>query len=380
VSVEEDIGAILVVSLLTPFGGTVSAYRWSNSLSCTPWNDVNWRFGVTTGASSTDLNAFRDGANNWNTLKGASNNQFLFSDEVTSGANLIVNWAFMDGPDTDCTTSTTTRYITMDDTRSASYNTYAGAHEIGHTFGMRHTGKTGNLSPDGAPTFPVMGCGPLAEGVLEPQVPRADDVAQAFARVGPRATPNWGFENGTSWWALGGGATLVSTTVYQGTRAVNLPLGGAIRTRIRKAEPGNHRPDACPHINTFTEGVTVQYPVDIDSPVLSSLSWLSFTSSSFTVSGGSDAAAAAPHRIAGPTPNTMNANHARYATIGVSTSATANAAPRRPSRSALATNAPPRPSSTPSSTRARSIGMLSSVTVPRSRVSHVQRLLRCCVL
>ncbi len=280
---------------------------------------MNWRFGTTTGASSTDLAAFEDGANNWNTLRGASDNQFLFSDEVTTGANVVVNWAIDVTANTNCTTSTTTRYITMDYEEALSINTYAAAHEIGHAHGMRHTGRTDNLSPDGAPTFPLMGCSPRP--AVPPQVPLADDVAQAFARVGPRATANWGFENGTSWWTLGGGASLVSTTVYQGTNAVNLPPGGSVRMRIRKAEPGNHRlvarwrpaaidvtgdvnflvsavsvnyttypfdADACPEINTFTEGATVQYPVDIDSPVLSALSWLSFTSSSFTVSGGSE--------------------------------------------------------------------------------------------
>jgi hypothetical protein len=315
---KKSIGTILVLSLLIPLTGTASAYRRSHSPLCTPWTDVNWRFGNTNGTTSTDLAAFRDGANNWNTLRGANNNQFLFSDEVSSGANVVVNWDEDVTASTNCS-STTIRYITMDYDEPLSINTYAAAHEIGHTFGMRHTGRTDNLSPDGAPTFPLMGCGP--QPASPPQVPLADDVAQAFARVGPRATPNWGFENGSSWWTLGGGASLVSTTVYGGTKAVNLPPGGWIRARIRKAEPGNHRmvarwrpaatdpsdhvtfqvsavsvdytnypfgADACPHINTFTEGATVTYPIDEDEPVNFAGTYKSFVSPSFTVTGGSE--------------------------------------------------------------------------------------------
>jgi len=63
-------------------------------------------------------------------------------------------------------------------------------HEVGHAHGIRHSGNKDNLAPDGAPLQPLMACSPTPN-VTEI---RADDAAQAFDRFGPRATPNWGFE------------------------------------------------------------------------------------------------------------------------------------------------------------------------------------------
>lgn len=305
---------LLAAALVLVGADAADAYRRPDGSPCTPRGALRWRFASNGDSTAAQRDIFRDNVDDWDYLRTSTGAKFLSSVETTTDVNVDVRWATNVVPSTNCTN--TVRVITLDSDDSDLYIAFASTHEAGHAHGMRHTGDKDNLTPDGAPAFPVMGCGPLPDPL--PTAPLGDDVAQAYTRFGPRATPNWGFENGLSFWTRSSSNVVQSTTAYEGSNSVLLPPGEWIRTRVRIAEPGLHRmvaryqatasgasqnlrfrvsmvsvdydtypfdSDACPEIKFFTEGSTIQNPVDTNKTPTAS--WQLF-SQDFTVSGGSE--------------------------------------------------------------------------------------------
>lgn len=161
-----------------------------------------------------------------------------------------------------------------------------------------------NLAPDGGPLLPLMGCGSAqSTGQI-----MADDAAQAFNRFGPRATPNWGFEQGLAYWTPV--STGTSPFAYQGSTAAYLNSGGNISTRVRIAESGNYRytvryqatsgsfsgnvlfrawvgtvdyastpipGQGCPNLNNFTEQTGGQVTTPVNTTRVPTTSWALFS-------------------------------------------------------------------------------------------------------
>lgn len=309
--------AAAMMAVLLVFGPSLDgeAYRRPDSSVCTAWSALRWKFTNPGAASSTDLATFRANVDDWNTLDSYDGNPFMSSVESTTSVNVNVEWQNDVTPNTDCVSSTVLRTIYIDPLDPDSYIAYAAAHEAGHAHGMRHTGAGDNLTPDGAATFPLMGCGPQ---LSYPNDPRGDDVAQAFTRFGVRATPNWGFENGANWWTRSSTTGVVTTTsnVYSGTTSMLMAPGTWIKTRVRVAEPGLHRmvaafrgdasasgtvrflvqvypvtyatwpipADGCPALNSATLG-SLQTPLDQTRSV--STTWQTFSQDLAAISGGS---------------------------------------------------------------------------------------------
>jgi hypothetical protein len=257
---------------------------------------VRWRFTVLGQSAADDLASFRSNVDDWDSLEDHNGNSFMSTVEAAANTNTDVQWVVGSLNNTTCSANGV-RVITLDPMGGdQNYIAYVSAHEAGHAHGMRHSGHDDNLTPSlpTTPMFPLMGCMPLPAS--EPTGPRGDDVAQAFNRFGPRATPNWGFENGLSWWTTSSNAVVASSTEYAGTGSARIPPGEWIYARIRVSEPVNYRmvaryraastaptsgsirfrtslvgvdytvaiPDAgCPALNNFSEGSPSQNPVDV---------------------------------------------------------------------------------------------------------------------
>jgi hypothetical protein len=281
---------------------------------------VRWRIAVQGQAAPDDLATLRTNINNWDTIENDSGNTFISTVEAATNVNTDVQWVNNTTPQTSCSPAGV-RVIKLDPLDDQAYQAYASAHEAGHAHGMRHSGREDNLTPSSASLFPLMGCEDLPEGEPAPTSPRGDDVAQAFNRFGPRATPNWGFENGLSWWSTSSNpAVATSSTLYAGAVSARIPPGGWVYARVRISEPGVYRmvaryraastiptsgtvrfrtsmvwveysgtlaPDGCPTLNNFEESTTVQNPVDTTRTVTST-SWVSFTDDLSAITMGTD--------------------------------------------------------------------------------------------
>lgn len=165
----------------------------------------------------------------WDALRTFDGSAFTSSTETTTNVNVMVNW--VSGTSQTLCPAGQAREIRLNPALSGSNLTYAAMHEAGHSHGIRHSGNQDNLAPDGAQVRPLMGC------VNAPAIPAvyADDAAQAFNRFGPRATPNWGFEQGLEYWTAFSAGT--STLPYNGSLAGYLnPSGGTLSTRVRISE------------------------------------------------------------------------------------------------------------------------------------------------
>ncbi len=310
--------ALLTIGVLTVTVPEAEAYRRPNSSPCTPNAEIRWRFANTGSSTSTDRDTFRANVDDWDTLRGADDNQFIWSVETTSSVDVDVLWVNNETPETKCNVSP--RLIEMNPLDTTGYIALASTHEAGHAHGLRHSGRTDNLTPEGAHTYPMMGCSSLPTDPADwPTGPRGDDVAQAFTRFGPRATPNWGFENALSWWTPSSSSVVLSPTEYSGVYSALIPPGESIRTRVRIAEPGLHRMvaryrsassnptgdvrfqvsmvgvnytsypfgvDGCPNLNNFGEGSTIQYPLNEDRSPTNT--WLLFSQNLATISGGTE--------------------------------------------------------------------------------------------
>lgn len=191
----------------------------------------------------------RLGINGWSSFRreglignNSSGSAALTPVEVASpesGAFKVIRQNGAGGGSTDCNQ----RIIKID----VSDNDYrfVGAHEIGHAFGLRHTGVKDQLTTmsgmvDAGSQVPLMGVCTRPVGV-DYWKARSDDQSSAWYKADTphSTTADGGFESTGApvAFALSGGAAPDSVYSYAGDRSMRVPQGGGVGQRVRLTNP-----------------------------------------------------------------------------------------------------------------------------------------------
>jgi hypothetical protein len=140
---------------------------------------------------------------------------------------------------TDCTTNP--RLLRVNPGTTGADMQYIAAHELGHAYGLRHSGIDDNLT-SGNSVHDSGPAGPLMSGCVRPPgvvAPRTDDLASVSHKASnSNMTPNGGFEWASlDMFAKTGTVAFDSTYRFSGTRSARIDGVGSITQRVRMTTP-----------------------------------------------------------------------------------------------------------------------------------------------
>lgn len=202
------------------------------------------------------VEAFEQGAETWEVLRGEGSTAGtagpvllratrLFTEPTTYAANQfrVILDSSVGTAGTSCTTNP--HRIRVNNMAVGTELRYLAAHEIGHGFGIRHSGINDNLTTSGTLFGPTGSTpGPLMSGCVRPagsgyELPKVDDFASlTHKRSSSSVTPNGGFES--SGWSRfrQQGSTAVDTAVrYRGLNSGRINGVGNLAQRVRITQP-----------------------------------------------------------------------------------------------------------------------------------------------